>query len=200
MNMPKVKVVRLEKDLLRAIKLIDKFLSRNNIDIKYSITLDYSMQSFGQFNPSKKNEISLNPSAFYDTKKELPHAKYYSTDFSLLAVAVHEFCHLLDEKTNLLKRYQETFPEKIIINKNSEVDRREELAEVLALYILNPYLVKSINKNIFDFFKTLFESPTPNTMSYFVRKWESWPDKIKKLCNDNWGIIVVSRRKRAKIK
>lgn len=198
--MPKVKVVRLEKDLLRAIKLIDKFLSKNKIEIKYSITLDYSMQSFGQFNPSKKNEISLNPSAFYDTKKELPHAKYYTTDFSLLAVAVHEFCHLLDEKMNLIKKYQETFPEKIIINKNSEVDRREELAEVLSLYILNPYLVKSINKNIFDFFKSLFESPTPNTMSYFVRKWESWPDKIKKLCNDNWGIMVISRRKRAKIK
>ncbi len=131
----KIKIIRLEKDLLKAINLIDKFLINNNLNISYSINLDYKMKNFGEFDPQKQNEIVLNPAAFYDTKKEDPHSKYYSTDFSIFAVAIHEFSHLLDAKLDLITRYKEAFPEKFFLNKNSELDRREELAELMGLYI-----------------------------------------------------------------
>ncbi len=198
MQMPKVKVVRLEKELVKAIRIIDKFLSMNKIEIIYTITLDYKMKNFGEFDPNKKNVITLNPAAFYDTKKEQPHAKYYSTDFTIGAVAIHEFSHMFDEKNGLLEKYRDVFTERFFVNRNAEKDYREELAELLSLYILNPYFLKLINKERFDFFNKLFESPTKCTKANFVSKWESWPDKIKELCMKKWGINVTPIRRSRK--
>lgn len=190
MKEPKIKVIRLEKDLVKAIRLIDKLLSKNDFNFKYLLNLDYKMKDFGQFDPQEANSIYINPAAFYDTKKELPHAKYFTTDFSIFAVSIHEFSHLLDAKLNILDKYKVKFPERLILNDNSQTDRREELAEIMSLYILNPYMLRLIDKPRYNFMRTIFLSPTPCLKTDFIVKWNRWSDRIRELCFRRWGFKV----------
>lgn len=188
---PKIKIVGLEKDLVRAIKLIDRFLKINDIKIKYSISLDYNIKDYGLFYQEEKTNIVLNPKAFSDTSKEDPHAPYYSTDFSILAVAIHEFVHMLVFKYDLKDAYRKTFGEKFILNENSRKDWDEEMAEVGRLYFLNPYLLKIVNPKRYKYLRKLFQSPTPCTKSNFLKKWNKWPREIQELCSRQWGIEVL---------
>ncbi len=190
MHQPKVKVIRLEKDLVRAIRLINKLLTLNDLHFKYSLNLDYKSKNYGEFDPQKANDIYLNPAAFYNTSKEDPHALYFSTDYSIYAVSIHEFSHLLDAKFNILDKYKIEFSDKLILNQNSESSRSEELAEVMSLYILNPYLLKLIDKSRYIFLRDIFISPTVCRKSNFISKWTNWPDKIKDLCAERWKICV----------
>lgn len=194
-NLPEVKIHRLENDLIRAVKLIEKFLTINKIELKYSITLDYKLEgAYGEWDPKKKTEIVLNPSAFYNNSKEKPWAKGYSEDYSLMGVAIHEFNHMLLSKFNLENEYDETFPKSFYINENCRNDRREELCEIFSLYILNPYFLKLINPERFNFCKKLFESPTPCTKSAFISRWRKWSPQIHQICLEKWGIKVLGNR------
>lgn len=191
---PKIKIVRLEKKLITAIKIIDKFLTINDLDIKYSITLDYSLKDFGVFYPDSKSEITINPSQFYDTSLEDPHSYGYSCDFDLISVCLHEFFHMLDCRLGLSEKYRARFKEKFILNDNSNKNRYEELVEALRIFALNPFFLKLINREVFDFFCIQFQSPTPITKKNFLVKYKSWPKEIRELCLKQWGIKVIGSK------
>ena len=192
---PQIKVVNLEKDLIKAIRLIHKFLKANNLKIQYTLTLDYKLESYGIFWPNDKHNITINPAQFSDTSREEPHAPYYSTDFSIGAVLIHEFIHLLAEKYSLHESYKERFKDKrLILNENSKKDVHEEIAELGRLYFLNPYFLKLIDESRFNYLKELFESPSRNTKANFISKWRSWNPQIHQLCLEKWGIKVLGNR------
>ncbi len=111
-----------------------------------------------------------------------------------MSVAIHEFNHLLDERLKLGKKYEEEFPKPFFTNDNCKVDRREELSENLSLYFLNPYFLKLINKERFNFFKNLFVSPTPVTKANFIKRYKSWNPQIHQLCLERWGIKILGNR------
>ncbi len=187
---PKIKVINLQSDLTKAIRLINKFISINNLNIKYTLLLDYKIPEFGIFFPDNKNEIVINPAQFQDTSKEDPHSKNYTCDFSFQAVACHEFVHLISDRYKIWEKYRKAFSDKLILNENSEKDVHEEIAEAGRLYFLNPFMLKLISKERFDFFHNMFESPTPITKQNFIVKYKKWPKEIRELCLKEWKIKV----------
>lgn len=175
---PKVKIVHLQSDLTKAIRIIGKFFKLNDIKIKYTLVLDYKLDSFGIFYPNKKFEITINPSQFHDTSLEETHQLYYSTDFSITSVAIHEMSHLLDQHFGILDLYKKKFKDKLILNENSERDKAEEVAEIFRLFFLNPFFLKLISPDRYDFFKELFQSPSSCTKRNFISKWKTWNPQI----------------------
>lgn len=192
MPKPEIKVSELHVEIDKAIKIIDKLLKINKIKIKYSINMNFKMKCYGEFNPENENEISINPTFSIEDSGSEINASYYSCDFSILGIAIHEIAHLLDQKFEISKEYRKSFPKQFILNHNSKKDRIEELAEILMLYILNPYLLKIINLEVFNFLKDYFISPSSCSKDYFCRKWSAWPKEIRDDCVNRWKISVKS--------
>jgi hypothetical protein len=192
---PKIKVAHLDPQIDRAIKLIAKFQRINDLKINYTITLDYKLDCFGMFYPDEKHNITINPDQFHDTSKEEPHAVDYTTDFGLCSVVVHEIIHLLAEKYLIHDLYKEKFKNnKFILNNNSRKDVHETIAEEGRLYFMNPYFLKLISPDRFEFFQGLFQTPSPITKKSFIVKWKSWNPQIHQLCLEKWGIKVLGNR------
>jgi hypothetical protein len=90
--------------------------------------------------------------------------------------------------------YRAEFKEKLILNDYCQDMWCEEMAEVLMLYITNPYLLKHIDEDRFEFFKTLFKSPTNCTEATFKAKYKAWSKEIRKVCRSLWGIHVYKNQ------
>lgn len=185
---PEINLNGLPKELIKAFKIIGRLIEKNKINIKYKFTIDFELDCYGLFDPSNKHEIRVNPYIFKNARYEEKNAMYYSSDYSILGVCVHEFAHLLDEHLKLLSDYIETFPEPNIISNNCEKGRREELAEVMSLYILNPFFLKKIFPDAYKYFRNVFISPTVNSEKSFITKYNKWPKEIKQDCKEKWGI------------
>lgn len=187
-NVPEINLSGLPKELTKAFKLISRLIELNKLPITYSLTMDFELDSYGVYDYSKRSEIRVNPYLFKNATNEEIHALYYTVDFSLLAVAVHEFNHLLDDRLNLLESYKEEFPEPFPLNKNAKKDRREELAELMSLYELNPYFLKLINPEVYKFLLGAYKSPTITSEKNFLAKYKRWPKEIKADCKERWGV------------
>lgn len=187
-NVPEINLSGLPKELTKAFRLISRLIELNKLPIKYSLTMDFDLDSYGIYDYSKQSEIRINPYLFKNATFEETHALYYTSDFSLLGVAVHEFNHLLDDRLKLLDSYKEEFPEPFHLNKNSRKDRREELAELMSLYELNPFFLKVINPEIYKFLLRTYKSPTITSEKNFLSKFKRWPKEIKSDCKEKWGI------------
>lgn len=190
-NQPKVKVLKLERDLVKAIKIINKFFEINNLKIKYTLVLDYQLRdAYGIYWPEEKNTITINPSQFQNTEKEDLHCPNFTNDLGICAVTVHEICHLLDERFKITEKYKERFSGKFILNANSKKDWYENTVELLRTYILNPYLLKIVAPEQFEFLKSLYKSPNPCTKQNFLSKYTKFPKEIKEICLKKWKIKV----------
>ena len=187
-NQPKIVVESPEKDILDAIKLIDKFLQLNNITFKYSININHSLDCHGVFYPEKENEICVNPSFLAKSSIREVHDKKYSMDYSLFGVSVHEFTHAFSEKHGLNEEYKKLFKEKTIINSNCLTYRFEELAELFSLYLVNPYFLKHIALEPYNFLKEKYISPTPTIKASFLGAWRKWGQAARHQCKSKWGI------------
>lgn len=191
---PKIKIGNIEKNLFIGIKLINRFFEINQINIRYTLILDFTIDSFGLFFPDKENEIVINPLQFHDTSKESLHALYYSCDFSVQSVFCHEVSHMLIQKFDLLEKYSNQFKIKFILNDNSKKDRDEELAEIFRLYFLNPYFLKIVSPEIFSFFRSVYKSPSECSKKFFISKWKTWDSKIHETCYNDWNFKVFGNK------
>ena len=107
---------------------------------------------------------------------------------------MHEFGHYCDDRFNLLDKYlQMEFKSDIDLNEYASTSKMEELAELLSLYFVNPYLLKYINIERFNWVKNFFKSPSPNSSKRFISLFNNWPKDIKKECWNKYKIRVTSK-------
>jgi hypothetical protein len=187
-------------DTFHAMYLIDKLAKKNDLDFDLSIAYDFAELEAGVYFPTKKkhsHRIFVNPlncklQDEIDANEEEPFYPGYSKDISLFGVVLHEFCHFLQHiiYTTIIKDYKEAFPiERFYLNEYSGNEIHDELAEIMTLYITNPYLLKLISKNHWKFCNKYFKSPVSCSTQRCAHIYKGFPIHIKKDMKERWKIV-----------
>ena len=190
------------QDTLLAMALIDKFLVKNNISIKLSITYDFETDSCGMYLPDEKGQgyrIFVNPDnckKMEEINKQYewdePFCPGYAADLTLFGVTIHEFAHLLQYRvfTTIIEDYKRYFPTKrFYLNEYCNNELHDELAEIMTLYFINPFLLKLISKEHYDFCKIYFKSPVACTLKKCFEFYNSYPIIVKEHMKTHWGFV-----------
>ena len=188
------------EDVHAAMVIIARFLEKNNLKINLSISYNYEMEECGVYRPFEKGQeyrIFVNPSKCKTQEDvikqefEEPFAPGSPCDITIFGIIIHEFCHLLQYRTypSIIKNYGETFPtERLNLNEYSNNEIHDEIAEIMTLYITNPYLLKLLSKLHFDFCKKYFKSPISCSPKRCAFIYKGWPLSVKEYLKDKWGI------------
>lgn len=185
-------------DILNAICLIDITLEKNDINIDLAVSYDYSFDGCGEYRPDGGEDnfrIFVNPDNCIknnedDQEDEISYSGSPS-DSSLFGVTIHEFCHVLQWQVypNMIKHYLEEFPtERLYLNDYSNNEICDELAEIMTLYITNPYLLKIISTKHWKFCKKYFKAPVPCSLKASKNIYHGFPIRIKENLKKKWGI------------
>jgi hypothetical protein len=184
-----------------AIFLIKKLLRINKIKMKLSIAYDYTYEGCGVYYPNLRNQgyrIFINPmncKTNDDIDKnnwKEPFCPGSNCDMTIFGVTLHEFSHVLEYKVfpNIIPNYGKEFPEnRFYLNQYSNNTLEDELAEVLTLYITNPYLLKLISESHFKFCKKYFKSPVDCTKERCSSIYDGFPILVKKSIKEKWNIV-----------
>lgn len=189
------------EDTTIAMIIIDKLLKINNIKMKISIAYDYSYEGCGMYLPNvekQSHRIFVNP-ANCKTKEETEEVEYedpfcpgYCSDMTLFGITIHEFCHLLQYQVypDIIPEYGKAFPtERLYLNNYSNNELHDELAEVMTLYITNPYLLKLISKEHWLFCKRYFKSPVATSVARCKFIYQGFPIHVKEHLKEHWNIV-----------
>lgn len=175
------------KQLDRFISLVNEWekVNKNKIVIKsLKIRFKYHMKSAGEFEHWKPNCLNINPKKC-DKKGEW--------DFE--NILIHEFSHLLDNKFKMVDGFKKEFTDKNIrlyltTYAKECHDPIEELAEIISMYLKNPYLLMLISEPHYLFVTKYFKSPTPCTEEYFYGVWDSYSDRHKLALIKRYNLIL----------
>jgi len=188
------------EDTRAAMVIIERLLNKNNIKMNLLIAYDYESEEYGVYRPFEKGQeyrIFVNPSKCKTPDEvskqdfEEPFSPGYCADVTLFGVTIHEFCHLLQYRVypSIIKDYGEAFPiERFNLNEYSNNEIHDELAEIMTLYIVNPYLLQMLSKKHFNFCKKYFKSPVPCTSYRCDFIYKGWPASVKEHLKKKWGI------------
>lgn len=188
-----VKISKPPKDIQDASKLIELFLEKNSINTNVTVYLDYSLKDAGVYYYYVDGPKKVNPAKIYVNPYEsiASHLRYissygYSEDYTIPGVLLHEFSHFIGNKFDLDDKFEST----LILNDNCLKNKKEHLAEVLRLYLTNPYFLYLLSEPDFNFFKDLFSSPTPCSKEKFLAIYSEWTGKAKRQCKKKWHIYA----------
>lgn len=189
----KISVFNSGTSLNQALKLIEVFKKINHIDFKLEIKLDMAEKDLGYFNYlPDENVLYINP--IRCTNKKFNDLLGHPVDCSIFSTVVHEFSHLLDLKFNLHSEYtQKNFAlERLIMTSYTRKDKYqiEELADMISIYLINPYYLKLIDLERYKWIKTKFKSPVPCGSKTFLRYYNDWPKRRQKMFCDKYSITV----------
>ncbi len=179
-----------EKGICTALDLIHKFFEVNKIDLPFNIVVDCSLPYYGMYWHTT-NDIILNMDLIKNPKDGRITDYGYVEDYSIEGVTIHEICHFIDCKLRLFDEFKKEFAsEKVYLNFNSTKSKEEMMVESLALYIINPYLLKNMDRVLFDYWSDEFKSPTPCTKAEFRKIYSKWKQETKDDCLKKWGISL----------
>jgi hypothetical protein len=188
-----LKILRPEKAIDNAAKLIDRLKKINHLNFDIPINFDYNLKYAGEYLQYEKNKILINPTLC--GKSSSISCPGYTNDDSVFGTILHEFAHYLSMTyfKGFINKYEKTFKKPLTISlyhvcKN---DVTEEIAELLMLYISNSYFLKLISKDHFNFFKGYFKSPTSCNKRRFIKIYNKFPDKTKQHIKNKWKIEVL---------
>jgi len=200
------------EDTQAAIVLIERFLYKNNLKMSISIAYDYESEECGVYRPFEKGQeyrIFVNPSKCKTqedvTKQDFgePFSPGSHCDLTLFGITIHEFCHLLQYKVypSIIKDYSDAFPtERFNLNEYSNNEIHDEIAEIMTLYITNPYLLLLISRPHFNFCKKYFKSPISCSSYRCAFIYKGWPPRVKEQLKKKWGIAYnISTKKFVKV-
>lgn len=191
----------LHEEAYLAVALIDKLLNINKINRNITISYDF-MSKFGgyHFPTIETDTIFINPDNCakieeYDvnnTSKDNLYYPGYCADNTIFGIIIHEFAHFLHCQVyrHLLDNYKKEFPHKRLMlwwYSNNVID--DELANAITLYMTNPYLLKLVSSQHYNFFKKQFKSPTSSTKYRCSEIYSNFPIQIKNDLKHRWGII-----------
>jgi hypothetical protein len=179
--------------LIERIKKLNKF--KFNIEIGLNFKIDFSGIYF-----IDSNLIEINPLHCTYYQRSRTSYSRYTNDYTFAGVMIHEFCHFLTltYKKSIHTDYFKAFPiDRLrltdIEDVNTDVD--EEIAEVMSLYFLNPYLLRLISEPHYDFFASILKSPTKADEKTFIKYYSMFPAPIKTKLYKKYGINVDFSKK-----
>lgn len=195
-----IRVVEPAKQLKNARTIIEKFRDKNHIKFnRLYIKLDYSDPDLGHYwynNKVKSCVLYVNPEQCYKREKE--GYKGHPDDVSLQSVVIHEFSHFIDDILGIEKHYRkQTFTKpKFYINNWSKANKVEEIAEMICLFLLNPYLLKLIDNERFNFLKNKMKLKpvVPCTEKSFFRIYKEWCPTAKKHVKHRFHLIINEKK------
>lgn len=214
-NEIKVSIETPHEDTLMAICIIEKLLIINKININVNIIYDFSLEECGvYFNDLTGqdcniyvNPINCRTNDDVDNQKvdeREPYCPGSTSDITLFGVTIHEFCHLIQYKVfpDMLKSYATQFPtERFYISQYCNNQVWDECAEIMTLYITNPYLLKLISKPHYDFCKKYFKSPVACSKIKCYNIYNGFPIPVKEYLKSHWGIVYdIEQKKFIRIK
>lgn len=191
----KIQIKKPEREVQDVSKLIEAFLEKNSLNTNLTIVLDYSLSDCGIYYywESTKSGKRHNPHRLHINPNECQYSHVrtassygYTEDFTLAGVILHEFSHYIDNRLLL----HDDFKSELIINPNCKKDTKERLAELLRLYLSNPYLLYLISEETFSWFKNLMHNPTPCSKEKFLSVYSNWTPKVRRECKKKWKIWV----------
>lgn len=190
-----------------AIQIIQKFKKKNNIDFDLIVAYDFSLDEMGVYFYKKYNDeiISneekdlrkiiftnpLNCRGQDETDETEIFFPGYCSDYTLFGVTVHEFCHYLQsmQYPKIISEFKKEFPtERFYINDYCNNELRDEVAELMTLYLVNPFLLKLISIKHWKFFRRYFKSPVACSTKRCFNIFEGFPIHVKKELENKWGI------------
>lgn len=218
-NIITVQVDTAMEDTLVAISVIEKLLKKNKLTMDLIIGYDFKMEDRGCFYPQvRKNIIFINPTKCCSkkeiNKQEMINLKlmdeeelifkepFYPgspSDLTLFGTTLHEFMHLLQFKVykNIISEYTKRFPtERFYLNDYCNNEICDELAEIMTLYVTNPYLLKLISKKHYDFCKEFFKSPTSCNVQKCHCIYEGFPISVKEHLKHRWKLAYDENLKK----
>jgi hypothetical protein len=173
-----------------AISLIETIKKKNKFTYDLTLELDYHLKDAGVYDSNYPNAIRINP-WICDEKTSYT----YTEDNTIFGVIMHEFSHFLSMTyfVDFQKSYLEAFPENrflITTYDAANEDYDEEIAEIMSLYIRNPYLLKVISEAHYKFMSSWFISPVACTVKRFIYMYNQMPVDLKNKLRTKWGIMV----------
>ena len=199
------------EDTLAAMYLIDKLLTKNRIRMPLTIAYDFSIDECGTYHPKEPKDaykIFVNPlqckskdDVAAQTQSTEPFCPGYCADLTLFGVTIHEFCHLLQYRSypKITMEYCKNFPtERFYLNGYCNNTLQDELAEIMTLYITNPYLLCLVSKPHFKFCKTFFKSPITCSIERCFFIYDNWPIIVKEHLKNKWKIVYDMSQKEFK--
>ena len=200
----KVEVCNPMEETCIAMILITRLLTENKIDMELTIAYDFDTEvdnRAGFYLPGAEglaNTIFVNPLVcktkqdVIDGTVETLFCQGYVADFSVFGVTIHEFCHLLHFEVfkDMVDEYAEAFPlDRLYLNEYCGHILPDELAEIMTLYISNPYLLKMISKEHWQFCKRYFKSPVACSPKKARQIYQAFPVSVKEELKEKWGIV-----------
>jgi len=181
-------VYKNNEEIDKAIEVIDKFKKINNDNFRFEIHLDYEIDDIGHYEIGRK--IVINPSLI--SKPFFDYGFPLSLQTNLTTLVLHEFGHYLDERHKIeikYLKYCEEFGRLAITPYTQEEPLLcEEVAEIIQLYLTNPFILKTVDKKRYNWFRKFFKSPTPCTNKRFIKYWMLWNKQTKDECWNSYGI------------
>jgi len=189
----KVSIHSYGRGITKGLKLIDRFKQINNLQFDLEIKLDFQEPDLGYFNYDPKEKVIFINPIRCSNKPKKNDMEGNPKDNSIHATICHEFGHFLDLKLRLLAEYRKKdFTLKsLIMTKWGKKHVIEELADLITLYLTNPYCLKLIDKERFMWIKSKFKSPSPCGKKFFINCFCGWKSKARKKFRDTYGIYIV---------
>lgn len=186
----------------RGLRLIDRFKEINELEFELEVKIDFSESDLGYYYYSTHDKvIYINPIKCVNNESKSKNSKSKSKknkmrgnpkDNSPCSVIAHEFSHFLDHKFKLLKDYekQEFTKPTLAMTKYAKKEVIEQLADCLALYLINPYCLKLIDEERFEWCKSKFKTPSVCGEKTFIGYFINWPKKQRELFERVYKISV----------
>lgn len=197
-----VSILNPQEEFLMVMAIIEKFKTINNLNFNLEIVEDFHIPELGcvyPFNqPNNKKQpysykLYVNPNNCETSTDDSSHALGFIQDLSMFGVALHEFSHLIcfNIYPDLIKQYETIFAvDRLVLNEYSNVGGSdEEIAEIIVLYLTNPYMLKLVSKKHYLFLKKYMKSPVPDTKKRCYIIYNSFPFKCKELLKSKFGIM-----------
>ena len=117
---------------------------------------------------------------------------YYPYDLRMNNVVIHEYCHFLDDIYDILDKYKKQNFNKFFIK---YINEKEEIAELLTIFVLNPYLLKILDLNRYKFFSNMFKPINPCSIESFFREYSKWSEHDKMVFRKIYKLKIDVKKK-----
>jgi hypothetical protein len=205
-----IAIEKLHQETYMALHLIEILLVKNKINRVLRLCYDFTaVNEGGYYYPLiRTNTIFVNPDNCInmareykdeDDSKENIFYFGYTCDKSIFGAVLHEFSHFLCYQVykTLVDDYKREFPNKrLMLDNYSNSGLEEELANIMMLYISNPYLLKLVDERHFKFLKGYFKSPVSSSNNSCFHIYEKFPMHVKNNLKEKWNIIYNYKTKK----
>lgn len=170
------------RDFELGVEMVLKTLKLNNLDhIKIEFKIDYKDDAnLGYFLPSKPNTIFFNPKTMEKNVEFFKSSYGFHEIGDIKSVFLHELGHFLDHHFSLKNQYMKVqFAKKFEPNQYSTTDMDEEIAEMIRIYLANPYFLKFIDSERYQFMKDRLQTPTACSIRTMKKLYNNLSEEMK---------------------